>query len=297
MADHDPLLRVCSLLNKHSAKYLIVGGHACILHGLVRTTEDVDLLVLDVLPLQQALRFGYYGFCALVFIFLVVPIVAVVPLSFNSGTFLTYPLEGFSFRWYDDFFTSPRWLPALRNSFIVGIATTAIATPLGTLAALGLVRAEFRLKPLVVGLLISPLGLTSSRLGLVLAHSVLATPFVVVVVHATLQGFDPTLWRAALSLGAPPVAVFRKIVLPLIAPGVIAGAIFAFTTSFDEIVTTIFIAGPEQRTLPLQMFDGVREQISPTITAAATLLIAVSVVMLGAIEALRRRSARIYARR
>jgi len=266
-------------------------------------------------PLQQALRFGYYGFCALVFIFLVVPIVAVVPLSFNSGTFLTYPLEGFSFRWYDDFFTSPRWLPALRNSFIVGIATTAIATPLGTLAALGLVRAEFRLKPLVVGLLISPLivpviitaigiyfvysplGLTSSRLGLVLAHAVLATPFVVVVVHATLQGFDPALWRAALSLGAPPIAVFRKIVLPLIAPGVISGAIFAFTTSFDEIVTTIFIAGPEQRTLPLQMFDGVREQISPTITAAATLLIAVSVVMLGAIEALRRRSARIYARR
>lgn len=264
---------------------------------------------------QRALRFGYYGFCAFVFIFLVVPIVAVVPLSFNSGTFLTYPLEGISLRWYEDFFTSPRWLPALRNSFVVGIFTTAIATPLGTLAALGLVRAQFRLKPLVVGLLISPLivpviitaigvyfvyaplGLTSSRLGLVLAHTVLATPFVVVVVHATLQGFDPALWRAALSLGAPPFAVFRKVILPLIAPGVISGAIFAFTTSFDEIVTTIFIAGPEQRTLPLQMFDGVREQISPTITAAATLLIAVSVVMLGAIEALRRRSARIYARR
>ena len=264
---------------------------------------------------QHALRFGYYGFCALVFMFLVVPIVAVVPLSFNSGTFLTYPLEGFSLRWYDDFFTSPRWLPALRNSIIVGIATTAIATPLGTLAALGLVRAQFRLKPLVVGLLISPLivpviitaigiyfvysplGLTSSRLGLVLAHTVLATPFVVVVVHATLQGFDPALWRAGLSLGAPPFVVFRQIVLPLIAPGVIAGAIFAFTTSFDEIVTTIFIAGPEQRTLPLQMFEGVREQISPTITAAATLLIVVSVVMLGAIEALRRRSARVYGRR
>jgi len=266
-------------------------------------------------PLQRALRFGYFGFCALVFIFLVVPIVAVVPLSFNSGTFLTYPLEGFSLRWYDDFFTSPRWLPSLRNSVVVGIATTAIATPLGTLAALGLVRVDFRLKPVVVGLLISPLivpviitaigiyfvysplGLTSSRLGLVLAHTVLATPFVVVVVHATLQGFDPALWRAGLSLGAPPFVVFRQIVLPLIAPGVIAGAIFAFTTSFDEIVTTIFIAGPEQRTLPLQMFEGVREQISPTITAAATLLIVVSVVMLGAIEALRRRSARVYGRR
>jgi putative spermidine/putrescine transport system permease protein len=266
-------------------------------------------------PLQRALRAGFYAFCALVFVFLVVPIVAVVPLSFNSGTFLTYPLDGFSLRWYDDFFTSPRWLPALRNSVIVGLATTAIATPLGTLAALGLVRADFRLKPIVVGLVISPLivpviiiaigvyfvyaplGLTSSRLGLVLAHTVLATPFVVVVVHATLQGFDPALWRAALSLGAPQLAVFRKIVLPLIAPGVISGAIFAFTTSFDEIVTTIFIAGPEQRTLPLQMFDGVREQISPTITAAATLLITVSVIMLVTIEALRRRSARSYARR
>jgi len=266
-------------------------------------------------PLQRSLRFGYYGFCALVFIFLVVPIVAVVPLSFNSGTFLTYPLDGLSLRWYDDFFTSPRWLPALRNSVIVGIATMAVATPLGTLAAFGLVRADFRLKPVVVGFLISPLivpviitaigiyfvysplGLTSSRLGLVLAHTVLATPFVVVVVHATLQGFDPAVWRAGLSLGAPPIVAFRRVVLPVIAPGVIAGAIFAFTTSFDEIVTTIFIAGPEQRTLPLQMFDGVREQISPTITAAATLLIAVSVVMLGAIEALRRRSARIYARR
>jgi putative spermidine/putrescine transport system permease protein len=265
-------------------------------------------------PLQRALRFGFYGFCVLVFTFLVVPIVAVVPLSFNSGTFLTYPLDGLSLRWYDDFFNSPRWLPALRNSIIVGIATMAIATPLGTLAAFGLVRAEFRLKPAVVGLLISPLivpviitaigiyfvysplGLTSSRLGLVLAHTVLATPFVVVVVHATLQGFDPAVWRAALSLGAPPIVAFRKVVLPVIAPGVIAGAIFAFTTSFDEIVTTIFIAGPEQRTLPLQMFDGVREQISPTITAAATLLIAVSVVMLVAIEVLRRRNARIYAR-
>ncbi len=258
---------------------------------------------------------AYYGFCALVFVFLVAPIVAVVPLSFNSGTFLTYPLEGFSLRWYDDFFTSSRWLPALRNSIVVGLATTAIATPLGTLAALGLVRGDFRFKPIVIGLIISPmivpviitaigvyfvyapLGLTSSRLGLVLAHTVLATPFVVVVVHATLQGFDPALWRAALSLGAPPPAVFIKVVLPLIAPGVIAGAIFAFTTSFDEIVTTIFIAGPEQRTLPLQMFEGVREQISPTITAAATLLIAVSVVMLGTIEALRRHSARRYARR
>src|ERR1043166_3194184 len=146
-------------------------------------------------PLQRALCFVLYGFCACVFAFLVVPIIAVVPLSFNSGTFLTYPLDGLSLRWYQDFFTSPRWLAALGNSVVVGLATTAIATPLGTLAALGLVRADFRLKPLVVGVLISPLivpviiiaigvyfvyspvGLTSTRAGLVLAHSVLAAPF------------------------------------------------------------------------------------------------------------------------
>ena len=266
-------------------------------------------------PLQQAFRYAYYGFCGLVFIFLLAPIVAVVPLSFNSSSFLTYPLDGLSLRWYEDFFTSPRWLPALRNSFVIGIATMIIATPLGTLAALGLVRAEFRFKRVVVGLLLSPmivpviitaigiyfvyspLGLANSRIGLVLAHTVLATPFVVVIVHATLQGFDPALWRAGASLGAPPWTVLRKVVLPLIAPGVMSGALFAFITSFDEIVTTIFLAGPEQRTLPLQMFDGVREQISPTITAAATLLIAVSVVTLGAIEGLRRRSSRIYAQR
>jgi putative spermidine/putrescine transport system permease protein len=118
-----------------------------------------------------------------------------------------------------------------------------------------------------------------------------------VVVHATLQGFDANLWRAGTSLGARPATVFVRVVLPLIAPGVAAGAVFAFTTSFDEIVTAIFLAGPEQRTLPLQMFDGVREQISPTITAAATLLILVSVLLLGTVELLRRRSQRLYGRR
>jgi putative spermidine/putrescine transport system permease protein len=265
----------------------------------------------DPSPLQRAGRYGLYGVCGLVFLFLVAPIVAIVPLSFNGGAFLTYPLEGVSLRWYEDFFTSPRWLPALRNSLVVAGATTLLATPLGTLAALGLVRARFALKPLVVGLLISPmivpviiiaiavyflyapLGLTGSLAGLVLAHTVLATPFVVIVVHATLQGFDSTLWRAGESLGARPLAVFRRVVLPLIAPGVVSGALFAFVTSFDELVTTIFLAGPAQRTLPLQMFDGVREQISPTITAAATLLIAVSVVLLGTVELLRHRFRRL----
>ena len=256
-------------------------------------------------------RFGLYVFCSLVFLFLLAPILVIIPLSFNSGSFLTYPLTGLSLRWYADFFQGPGWLPALRNSFAVAVGTTLIATPLGTLAALGLVRPNFAWKPLVIGLLVSPiivpgiiiaiaiyfayapLHLTGSLLGLVLAHVVLAVPFVVVVVHATLQGFDPMLWRAGASLGARPTVVFRRIVLPLIAPGVLSGALFAFVTSFDEVVTTIFLAGPEQRTLPLKMFDGVREQISPTITAAASLLLTISVLALGTIELLRRRGRRL----
>jgi putative spermidine/putrescine transport system permease protein len=264
--------------------------------------------------LQRLGRLGLYGFAGLVFFFLLAPIVVIIPLSFNSGSFLTYPLAGFSLRWYGDFFYSAGWLPALRNSVVVAVGTTAIATPLGTLAALGLVRANFSWKRLLVGLLISPmivpviiiaiavyfiyspLHLTGSLLGLVLAHVVLAAPFVVVAVHATLQGFDPTLWRAGSSLGARPIELFRRVVLPLIAPGVLSGALFAFITSFDELVTTLFLAGPEQRTLPLKMFDGVREQISPTITAAATLLIAVSVVLLGSVELLRRRGRRLAVR-
>jgi putative spermidine/putrescine transport system permease protein len=265
-------------------------------------------------PLQRTWRYVLYAYCGLVFAFLISPILAVMPLSFNPSSFLTYPMSGFSLRWYEDFFTSPRWLPALKNSLFVASVTTAIATPLGTLAALGLVRAEFPLKPLVTGLLISPmivpviitgvgayflyapLGLTDSYVGLILSHVVLATPFVVIVVHATLQGFDPNLWRAGASLGATPARVFLKVMLPLIAPGLLAGAVFAFTTSFDEIVTAIFLAGPERRTLPLQMFDGLREQISPTITAAATLLVAVSVLLLVTIELLRRRSRRVFGR-
>lgn len=256
---------------------------------------------------QRLASFALYGFCALMFLFLLAPILVVIPLSFNAGSFLTYPLAGLSLRWYSDFFFAPGWLQALRNSFIVATATTLIATPLGTLAALGLVRANFTWKPLLVGLLVSPiivpgvimaiavyfayspLGLTGSLAGLVLAHVALSAPFVVVVVHATLQGFDPVLWRAGASLGARPIAVFRRVMLPLIAPGVLSGALFAFITSFDEVVTTLFLAGPEQRTLPLKMFEGVREQINPTITAAATLLTVLSVVLLGSVELLRRR--------
>jgi putative spermidine/putrescine transport system permease protein len=243
--------------------------------------------------------------------FLVLPILVIVPLSFSAGTFLTLPLPGLSLRWYEALAGSDPWLNALKNSFIVGIATTVLATGLGTLASLGLVRARFPGKALLMALLISPmivpvviiaagayffyasLGLTGSLLGLTLAHTTLATPFVVISVTAALQGFDSSLSRAGASLGASPARVFFDVTLPLIGPGVFSGALFAFITSFDEVVVALFLTGPAQRTLPRQMFDGIRENISPMITAVATLLILLSVMLMTAMELLRRRSNRL----
>lgn len=250
------------------------------------------------------------GYGALVLMFLVLPILAVIPLSFNSSTFLSYPLAGFSLRWYRDFVESEKWLGALRNSISVATGTVLIATPLGTLAAFGLARGKFPLKRAVFAVIVSPIvvpviiaaiaiyfvyarvGLVNSFLGLILCHVVLSVPFVVIVVHAAMQSFPENLLRAGASLGASPVRVFWRIVLPLIAPAVVSGALFAFMTSFDEVVTAIFLAGPAQRTLPLQMFDGVREEISPTITAVATLFIVASVACLVAIEFLQGRARR-----
>jgi putative spermidine/putrescine transport system permease protein len=253
----------------------------------------------------------YLALCALVLAFLVLPILAIIPLSFSAGSFLSYPLPGLSWRWYADFFSSQAWLKALRNSLIIGAATTVLATGLGTLASVGLLRASFRGKALIMGVLISPLfvpviivavgvylfyarvGLASTYTGLILAHTVLASPFVVITVSAALQGFDMNLLRAAASLGASPARAFFQVMLPLIAPGVASGALFAFATSFDELVVVLFVAGPEHRTLPRQMFDGLRENVSPTIMAVATLLTLLSVVLLGTLDYLRRRSARL----
>ena len=235
----------------------------------------------------------------------------IVPLSFSSGTFLTFPLPGLSLRWYQEFFTSAPWRLSLRNSLIVASATTLLATTLGTLAALGLSRARLPGQSLLMALIVSPmvvplvivavgvyfayapLGLTSSLLGLTLAHTALAAPFVVITVSATLQGFDHNQARAGASLGASPTVVFFRIVLPLILPGVISGALFAFVTSFDEVVVALFVTGPAERTLPRQMFNGIRENISPVIAAAATLVILLSVLLLTALELLRRRNERL----
>ena len=260
---------------------------------------------------ERIWRAVLYVTSGLVLFFLMAPIFAIVPLSFNSGTFLTYPLDGLSLRWYNAFIASEQWMRALRNSFVIGISSAVLATALGTLAALGLTRADFRGKGLVMAILLSPmivpvvivavgfyfffapLGLTASYTGLILAHTALGTPFVVITVAATLKGFDENLARASASLGAAPVETFFKVILPLIAPGVASGALFAFATRFDEVVVVLMVAGPEQRTLPREMFSGLRENISPTITAVATIMILVSVVMLASLEMLRRRNERL----
>lgn len=247
---------------------------------------------------QRTARIGLAVFALVVLAFLVTPILIVVPLSFSSGSFFQYPLPGFSLRWYRDFFTSSFWLPSLWNSIIVGTSATILAVLLGTLAALGLWRARFPGQGVILALLISPmvvpvviiavgvyfafapLGLTDGYAGLILAHATLAAPFVVVTVLAALSGFDRTLLRAASNLGASPVTAFRRVTLPLILPGVMSGAVFAFAASFDEVVVALLIAGPGQRTLPRQMFSGINDNISLTITAAATMLIVISIVFM-----------------
>jgi putative spermidine/putrescine transport system permease protein len=260
---------------------------------------------------QRLAYWAFISFCGLVFLFLIAPLLAIVPLSFNSGGYLFYPMEGLSLRWYEEFLGSGPWRLSIRNTFIVGTTAALIATVLGTMAALGMARGRFFGRGILMALVISPmvlpfvitalgmffffsrLGLTNSLLGLALAHAVLGVPFVVITVSATLQGFDRNLTRAAAALGARPLYGFRRVTLPVISPGVIVGALFAFAISFDEVVVAVFLVGPLQRTLPRQMFSGIRENLDPTIAAAATFMMLVSVVLLVAVELLRRRSERL----
>jgi putative spermidine/putrescine transport system permease protein len=303
-------------------------------------------------PLERIWRVAYLVICTLIFLFLIAPILIVIPLSFNAEPYFTFTEKmlaldptGFSMRWYDllltfqmqnpdaprdaawwsDVWQNAAWVRAAQNSFIIGIAATVIATVLGTLAALGLSRAEMPNRKLVMAILISPMivpviisatglfffysnpcemiawtgidracfRLSQTYTGVILAHATLGIPFVIITVTATLIGFDQSLSRAAASLGAPPATTFFKVIMPLILPGVISGALFAFVTSFDEVVMVLFLGAPDQQTLPRQMWNGIREQISPAILAVATILVVVSILMLATVEILRRRSERL----
>ena len=265
-------------------------------------------------------HYVYLLICASVFFFLIAPLFVIFPLSFNaeqyiffSDDMLALKPEAFSLRWYEDmvYGTKNPWGLAFRNSLIIALFATIGATLLGTLAALGLSSKYMPYKALIMSILISPMivpliisgsalffflakvGLSSSFVGIIIAHIILGTPFVVITVTATLIGFDHSLTRAASSLGSTPSNTFFKIILPLITPGVISGALFAFVTSFDEVVVVLFLAGPGQTTVPIQMWTGLREQLSPTILAVATCLIIGSVIILVLMELLRRRSERL----
>ena len=243
---------------------------------------------------------------AVILLFMAAPILVVLPISLSSGEMLTLPIPGVSFRWYAELVTNPAWLAAARNSLVVGLSTMALATSLGTLAAIGLHFGRPPARPALLALLSLPMvtpvivaavamyfafaaaGISGTTPGLVLAHTVLALPYVVLTVLATLEGFDADLLAAAASLGAPPAAAARRVLLPILAPGVAAGAIFAFAISFDELVVALFLAGPDQVTLPRQMYAGINEFLRPTICAAAVVLVLVSMLMLLADAALRR---------
>lgn len=243
--------------------------------------------------------------------FLLLPILFVIPLSFSAGDFFIYPMPGLSLRWYDEFFRNPAWIDSLQNSVVVAVSTMALATILGTLAAIGLWQSRSRLSMAVLVVLVSPLiipvvvvaialfflyarlGFANSMWSLVTGHTSIALPLVVLTVAATLQTYNPNLTRAALSLGASPIRAFFDVMLPLIAPGVATGALLAFATSFDECVLSLFLGSPEQRTLPRQLFSGLRESITPVVAVAATLIIVLASALLVASLLLRARAAKL----
>ena len=277
-------------------------------------------------------RVWYYTFrviCALIFIFLITPILVVLPLSFNAEDFFTFTPEmlrldpeGYSLKHYRDFFSNNEWQRSFKNSLIIAPIATVISVSLGTLAAIGLSQSHVPFRRAIMAILISPmivpliisatgmfffysqvgnflegtLGFNKNFVGyvkVVLAHAVLGIPFVIITVTATLVGFDRSLTRAAANMGADPVTTFFKVQMPLILPGVISGGLFAFITSFDEVVVVLFVGSASQKTLPWQMFTGLREQISPTILAVATILVIISIALLTTVELLRRRSERL----
>jgi putative spermidine/putrescine transport system permease protein len=246
--------------------------------------------------------------------FLALPVLIVVPLSFSSGTYLQFPTPGWSLRWYTAFLFNPEWTGAALLSLRVGAFVTILALALGTPAAIGLAKLRLSSRRLINALVLSPLivpgiivaigtyfayaqyGLVGNPLALVLAHTCLAVPFVVINVSAALTGVDTRLQQAAANLGADPAGVFRRVTLPLIAPGLFAGAVFAFITSFDELLVALFLSGTGAVTLPRRMFDEIRYDIDPTIAAASTLLIATTTGLMFTAEMLRRRSQRLRTR-
>jgi putative spermidine/putrescine transport system permease protein len=257
----------------------------------------------------------YWALCALVLVFLLLPILAIIPMSFSSGSLLVYPLPGLSLRWYAEVLGSAQWMRALANSLAIGALATALSVVLGTLGALGMARQRgwlaatvqlLAISPMIVPVILiavasyfflAPLNLTNSYAGMVLAHTVIAVPFVVIPVLTALELQDPNLARAGAACGAPPATTFFRITLPSIRPAVASGALFAFATSFDDVVIALLLAGAEQRTLPQEMFSGLRDSITPAMLAVATIMIAVSTLLFVGLQRMQRRMRRALAAR
>jgi len=284
-------------------------------------------------PVQRTYYYTYLCFCGVVFFFLIAPLIAIVPISFSRSPFMLFTEgmlawppepEAWSLRWYKNMIgmcdadvvssTVPcgnKWMRGTVNSLYIGTISTLIATSLGTMAALGLSRPHMPFKGIIMSILISPMivpliitaagmfffyariNLVYTFTGIILAHVALATPFVVITVTATLVGFDTNMIKASQSLGARPTKTFFKIIMPLILPGVISGALFAFITSFDEVVIVMFMASLDQLTIPKQMWAGIRQEISPVILCMATCLVVLSILLLTSVELLRRRSEKL----
>ncbi|SFB06306.1 putative spermidine/putrescine transport system permease protein [Poseidonocella pacifica] len=275
-------------------------------------------LVPYLTPGQVLWHYAFRVIAGAIFVFLITPILVIIPLSFNAENFFTFTPEmlrldpeGYSLKHYRDFLTNPEWTTAVWNSVRIAPVATLISVSLGTLAAIGLSQSHVPGRRVIMAVLISPMivpliisatgmyffyskiGLVGTYWGVVLAHAVLGIPFVIITVTATLVGFDRSLTRAAANMGADPITTFFRVQMPLILPGVISGGLFAFITSFDEVVVVLFLGSAELQTLPWQMFTGLREQISPTILAAATILVGISILLLASVEMLRRRSERL----
>jgi putative spermidine/putrescine transport system permease protein len=246
------------------------------------------------------------GLGLLTVLYLLAPTLVIVPMSFTESRILSFPPQGFTLEWYERIVADRQWSSALTSSAQVAVLTTILSVVLGTLAALALARGRFPgrtaanglvLAPLVVPVVIIAIGMFSlfvrwrisgSLVGLVLAHTALAVPFVVVSVSASLRTVDRNLELAAANLGATPRQTFLRVTLPIIVPGVIAGAIFAFITSWDEVVVSIFLTSARFRTLPVEMWEQVRQAVDPTVAAVATTLLVVTTVLLVILLVVRR---------
>jgi putative spermidine/putrescine transport system permease protein len=238
------------------------------------------------------------GVAALIIAWLILPTLIIIPMSFNSASSFNFPPKGFSLQWYENFFTNQSWLNALGASLQVAVLTMVLATTIGILASIGLSKLTFRGKGLLESYYLTPLivpgiviaiglyslflqfGLLGTLVGFVLAHTVVALPLVIINVTASLQGVDPRLEQASASLGAGRVQTFFSITLPLIVPGVTAGALFAFVTSFDEIILSLFIQSPQLQTLPVKIYNSVTQTSDPTVAAVAVITMFTSMIVM-----------------